>query len=67
MFDHSDYENRLDFQVSRTFARSRESNEKLLPYFLGILPDDKYNEYKILQESEMLSELTNIKPESDQD
>jgi 5-methylcytosine-specific restriction protein B len=53
-FDHSDYEDRLDFQVSRTFSRSM-SDEKLRPYFFGILPDSKYDKYAKPEEQTILS------------
>jgi hypothetical protein len=49
-FDHSDYEDRVDYQVSRVFARSTVSEEKLYPYFLGMLPDEKYGQYKVADE-----------------
>jgi 5-methylcytosine-specific restriction endonuclease McrBC GTP-binding regulatory subunit McrB len=53
-FDHSDYEDRLDFQVSRSFSRSM-SEEKLRPYFFGILPDSKYDQYAKPEEQSILS------------
>lgn len=44
-FDHSDYENRIDFSVSRRFCTSK-SDEALLPFFLGILPEKQHQGHK---------------------
>ncbi|MDD2999253.1 MAG: hypothetical protein PHV05_09355, partial [Candidatus Riflebacteria bacterium] len=43
-FDHSDYENRIEYTVSEKFINSVNS-EDLLAFFLGILPDEKRNNY----------------------
>jgi 5-methylcytosine-specific restriction endonuclease McrBC GTP-binding regulatory subunit McrB len=45
-FDHSDYEDRLNFQVNSNFARRANSKESLLPFFMGILPDEKFSHYE---------------------
>ncbi|MFO7970635.1 MAG: hypothetical protein R6U40_02660, partial [Desulfobacterales bacterium] len=45
-FDHSDYEDRLNFQVNSNFARRANSKESLFPFFMGILPDEKSSQYE---------------------
>jgi 5-methylcytosine-specific restriction endonuclease McrBC GTP-binding regulatory subunit McrB len=45
-FDHSGYENRLDYRVADCLTRGDCPDETLLPYFLGILSEVQYAEYK---------------------
>jgi 5-methylcytosine-specific restriction protein B len=44
-FNHDEYENRLDHCVTERFSRMKSTEESLLPYFLGVLPDGKYAEH----------------------
>lgn len=51
-FDHAEYESRLDFVFNARFMRGSLDAAALLPYFLGILPDDKHQELrKALEET----------------
>ena len=63
-FDHSDYENRLDYQVCRLFIRGNCLDENLLPYFLGVLSDEKYDHYKKPEKPETLSDEISIATDS---
>lgn len=45
-FDHGDYENRLDYVITNSFATGKRTEDILLPYFLGVLPEGKYDDYK---------------------
>jgi 5-methylcytosine-specific restriction endonuclease McrBC GTP-binding regulatory subunit McrB len=45
-FDHSDYENRIDYGITSAFATGNSGNDILLSYFLGVLPERKYADYK---------------------
>jgi 5-methylcytosine-specific restriction enzyme B len=36
-FDHDDFESRLDYQVSPLFTSEKTDQEKLIPFFLGVL------------------------------
>jgi len=42
----SGYENRLDYRVADYLTMGDCSDEILLPYFLSILPEGKYADYK---------------------
>lgn len=50
-FDHGDYENRLDYVITNSFATGKRTDDLLLPYFLGVLPEGKYDDYKGIFES----------------
>lgn len=45
-FNHSDYESRLDHCIAARFYSGSSSDEVLLPYFLGVLPEGKYLEHE---------------------
>jgi 5-methylcytosine-specific restriction protein B len=45
-FDHSAYESRIDYGITHGFATGKSADEPLLQYFLGVLPDGKYADYK---------------------
>ena len=51
-FDHDDYEDRLDFRVAPEMSLRHSDQEKLLPFFLGVLD---------LTESEQSSRLQQLK------
>jgi len=51
-FDHDDYEDRLDFRVAPELSSRQSDQEKLLPFFLGVLE---------LTESEQSSRLQRLK------
>ena len=51
-FDHDDYEDRLDFRVAPELSSRQSDQEKLLPFFLGVLD---------LTESEQSSRLQQLK------
>lgn len=50
-FDHGDYENRLDYVITNSFATGTRTDDLLLPYFLAVLQEGKYDDYKGIFES----------------
>lgn len=44
-FDHDDYETRLHYAVDTRFARGGLTEAELLPYLLGVLPDERYADH----------------------
>lgn len=46
-FDHSVYENRIDYGVTNGFDTGKSADDLIVPYFLGVLSEGKYVDYKM--------------------
>lgn len=56
-FDHDEYEDRVDYAVTRYFIRPGADARTLIPYLLGILNFDDQDEYEKRQE-QLIAEAT---------